>query len=113
MELKIKKELRTDKTPTREFLPQFVEVDYTTDHQKNTFAAPYFDVYNHELKISARGQFPSGETPNHKVARNGLMSFLYSDIIHELHILANEISPRNTNALKRIRQMQYDLSSWD
>jgi hypothetical protein len=113
MELKIKKELRTDKTATREFSPQFIQVEYGMEHLKPSYDAPYVDRYKHELRIFATGQFPTGDNPNHTLARNGLMSYLYSDIIHELHILANEISPRNTDALKRIRQMQADLSSWN
>jgi hypothetical protein len=113
MELKIKKELRTDKTGTKEFSSQFILVEYKNTHENVSYEYPYVDTYRHELKICARGKSPSSDIPDHTVSRNGLMSFLYSDIIHELHLLANEISPRNTDALKRIRQMQQDLSSWD
>jgi hypothetical protein len=113
MELKIKKELRTTESGQPEFSNKFIEVTYDMDHRKATYANPYVNTYIHELKIFAKGQFPSGDTPDHSMARNGLMSFLYSDIIHELHLLANDISPRNTDALKRIRQMQHDLSTWE
>ena len=113
MELKIKKELRTTKSGQPKFSNKFIEVNYDMDHRKATFDNPFVDTYIHELKICTKGQFPSGDMPNHSMARNGLLSFLYSDIIHELHLLANEISPRNTDAIKRIRQMQHDLSTWD
>jgi len=113
MELKIKKELRTTKSGQPEFSNKFIEVKYDMEHRTATFHNPYIDVYTHELKIFAKGQFPSDGTPDHSIARNGLMSFLYSDIIHELHLLANDISPRNTDAIKRIRQMQHDLSTWE
>ena len=117
MELKIKKELRTTESGRPEFSNKFIEVKYDIEHRTDCTSAsyytPYVDTYMHELKIFAKTQFPSGDTPDHSMARNGLMSFLYSDIIHELHLLANEISPRNTDALKRIRQMQHDLSTWE
>lgn len=113
MELQIKKNLKSSSTGLRNYNSQPISVDYNLTAQKSTHWDIYDDIYTHELKIHAKGVFPHGVEPDHSVARNGLMSFLYSDVIKELHFIAMEISPRNTEALTRIRALQQQLSSWD